>query len=85
MKLHKERSRLKVRANIFGNRVVNAWNQLSEDFVIPPSLNAFNGRLDKHWSRHPSKFFPLAMSLAQQPDIETIIEMFQKPIYLLLV
>ena len=52
----------KAKANSF-----NAWNQLPEDVVMAPSLNVFKGQLNKHWSRHTSKF--TATCLAQQPDI----------------
>ena len=56
LKLFKERPRLNVRANSFSNRVTNTWNQLPEDIVMAPSLNAFKGRSNKHWSSHPYKF-----------------------------
>ena len=56
LKLFKERVRLNVRANSFSNRVTNTWNQLPEDIVMAPSLNAFKGRLNKYWSSHPYKF-----------------------------
>ena len=56
MKLYKERLRLNARANSFNNRVGNTWNKLPEDVVMAPSLNAFKLQLNKHWSRHPSKF-----------------------------
>ncbi|MCG8047037.1 MAG: reverse transcriptase domain-containing protein [Candidatus Thiodiazotropha endolucinida] len=55
-KLYKKRSRLNVRANSFGNRIINTWNQLPETVVNAPSVNAFKSRLNKHWSKHPIKF-----------------------------
>ena len=55
-KLFKRRSRLNIRANTFGNRVVNSWNALPEKVVNAPSLNAFKSRLNKHWYGHPNKF-----------------------------
>ena len=55
-KLFKRRSRLNIRANTFGNRVVNSWNALPEKIVNAPSLNAFKSRLNKHWYGHPNKF-----------------------------
>ena len=58
MKLYKERPRLNVRANSFSNRVANTWNQLPESVIMAPSLNAFKGRLNAHWKRHPKKFNP---------------------------
>ena len=39
LKLFKHRSRLKIRANRFSNRVVDAWNSLPESVVQAPSLN----------------------------------------------
>ena len=56
LKLFKERPRLNVRANSFSNRVTNTWNQLPEDIVMAPSLNAFKGRLNKYRSSHTYKF-----------------------------
>ena len=55
IQLYKEKPRLNVRANSFSNRVVNTRKH-PENVVMAPSLNAFKGRLNKHWSRHPSQF-----------------------------
>ena len=55
-KLHKERSRLNLRAGTFSNRVINAWNKLPENVVNAPSLNAFKSSLNRHWHGHPYKF-----------------------------
>ena len=52
LKLYKKRSRLNVRANVFSNRVVNAWNALPNDVVLAPSLNSFKSRLNKFWHGH---------------------------------
>ena len=41
LKLFKHRSRLKIRANNFGNRVVDTWNSLPEQIVQASSLNCF--------------------------------------------
>ena len=38
--------RLNVRANSFSNRVVDTWNNLPEDVVNAPSVNAFKSRLN---------------------------------------
>ena len=48
-KMHKERCRLKVRENVFGQRIVNAWNSLPDMVVQSGSLNQFKARLDRHW------------------------------------
>ena len=54
-KLFNRRSRLNIRANSYGNRVVNSWNALPEKVVNAPSLNAFKSRLNKHWYGYPNK------------------------------
>ena len=41
LKLFKKRSRTNIRANVFSNRVVYAWNLLPNDVVLAPSLNSF--------------------------------------------
>ena len=58
LKLFKKWSRLNVRANVFSNRVVNAWNLLPCEIVLAPSLNTFKSRLNKFWYGHPLKFTP---------------------------
>lgn len=55
-KLYKERSRLNIRMNCFSNRVINTWNELPNNVVMAPSVNAFKGRLNQHWRGHPAKF-----------------------------
>lgn len=55
-KLYKERSRLNIRMNSFSNRVINTWNELPNNVVMAPSVNAFKGRLNQHWRGHPAKF-----------------------------
>ena len=48
-KLAKRYSRTALRAHSFANRVVDSWNELPEDLVTAPSLNAFKNRLDRFW------------------------------------
>ncbi len=50
-KIRKEKCKSDIRANFYGNRIVNLWNSLPADIVNAPSTNAFKNRLDKHW-RH---------------------------------
>lgn len=38
------------RKNILYNRVVNDWNNLTEEIVSAPSINNFKNRLDNYWS-----------------------------------
>ena len=51
-KLFQKRSRLNVRANAFGNRVVPDWNSLPSDVVNAISVNSFKSKLDKFWCDH---------------------------------
>ena len=48
-KLFQKRSRLNVRANTFGNRVVPDWNSLPSEVVNATSVNSFKNKLDKFW------------------------------------
>ena len=48
-KLKKERVKKTVRQLFYSNRIVNAWNALPDHVAEAPSVNAFKGRLDKHW------------------------------------
>ena len=68
LKLYKKRARLKVRANIFSNRVVDNWNSLTEDIVNAPSLNAFKSRLNWFWYGHPNKFSPACYAPGKVPE-----------------
>ena len=56
LKILKRRSRLKVRASVFSNRVVDVWNSLPNNVVTAPSLNSFKSRLNNHWHGHVLKF-----------------------------
>ena len=51
-KLFQRRSRLDVRANSFGVRVVSDWNSLPMEVVTANSTNSFKARLDKFWSNY---------------------------------
>lgn len=46
-KLEKRASRLDIRKNFYGLRVVGNWNSLPENVVNAPSVNSFKGRLDR--------------------------------------
>lgn len=48
MKLQKKECRTQLRANFFGNRIVNLWNSLPEYVVEAPSVNCFKGRFDRY-------------------------------------
>jgi hypothetical protein len=51
-KLLKVRSKTKIRANFYSNRITESWNNLSDHIVNAPSVNAFKNRLDAAWSEH---------------------------------
>ena len=40
------------------NILINAWNELPDNIVNAPSVNAFKNRLNNHWHGHPYKFEP---------------------------
>ena len=46
-KFYKFRSRLDTRKYFFSQRVVDVWNQLPEEAVTAPSVNAFKSKVDK--------------------------------------
>ena len=48
-KLKKQSCKSDIRKNVFSLRVFNLWNALPHDVVDAPSVDAFKGRLDKHW------------------------------------
>ncbi len=50
LKLQKNRCRTAFRQHTFSLRVTEDWNSLPEHAVTAPSLNAFKGRLDRHWA-----------------------------------
>ena len=58
LKLQKNRYRLDIRGNFFGNRTVNTWNSLPEKVVTAPTVDTFKSRLDQHWKDLPSLYDP---------------------------
>jgi len=50
MKLYVEKRRLNCRKYSFSHRSVTYWNDLPQDVVDAPSVNAFKNRLDKMWA-----------------------------------
>ena len=47
LKIHKKRSRLNIRKFTFSQRIVEDWNNLTEETVNAPSLNSFKRHLGK--------------------------------------
>lgn len=58
LKLRKDRHNLSVRANFFSHRVIDEWNNLTEEVVTAPTVNAFKSRLDSLWKNRPSVYEP---------------------------
>ena len=56
LKIFKLCSRLKVRASVVSNRVVDVWNSLPNNVVTAHSLNSFKSRLNNHWHGYELKF-----------------------------
>ena len=55
LKIFKERCRLNIRKNSFVYRSTDVWNSLPQSVVDAPSVQSFEGRLDKLWKNHPIK------------------------------
>lgn len=53
LKLFQQRAQKDVRKYSFTVRVVSTWNNLPNEVIGAPSLNAFKGRLDNHWKDQP--------------------------------
>ena len=58
LKLQKQRCRKNIRANYFSNRINTTWNNLPEEVVSAPSVEAFKRRLDNFWKDLPNIFDP---------------------------
>ena len=56
LKLAKNWCRTALRAHAFSQRVVNLWNNLSEETVTASSVNSFKNRLDQEWENKPWRF-----------------------------
>ena len=53
LKLPTNRARTNIKAHSFTHRIVSDWNNLPDDVISAPSINAFKNRLDTHWKNHP--------------------------------
>jgi len=51
MKLMKRDCNSQIRGNVFGLRVVNAWNSLPQDVIDATTVNCFKGRYDSFNAR----------------------------------
>ena len=56
LKIKKQRSRLNVRKHFFTNRIVDLWNNLTEEIISAKNLITFKNRLDKYWANQPMKY-----------------------------
>ena len=52
LKLVKNNTNLNVRLHTFSNRVINDWNNLSENAVQCRTVNAFKSTLKREWSNN---------------------------------
>ena len=66
LEIFKRRSRLKVRASVFSNRVSDVWNSLPNNVVTAGSLNSFKSRLNNDWHGHELKFRTKTFSATSQ-------------------
>ena len=63
LKLRKRECHSNIRQNFFSCRVVNMWNSLSEEVVIPESVNSFKGRFDRWYADSKYKLKPVTTGL----------------------
>ena len=56
LKLVKPRANSSLRLNSFSLRVINDWNDLSDETVNSKSLNSFKTNLKREWLDHPEKY-----------------------------
>ena len=55
-KLNKPRANSSLRLNSFSMRVINDWNDLTNETVNSKTLNAFKTNLKREWFNHPEKY-----------------------------
>ena len=58
LKLYKTRISSRIGGNILATRVVNDWNDLSDEVVKAESVNVFKTRLEKEWANKEWKYEP---------------------------
>ena len=56
--LFKRQFRLDLRKHFFSQRVIDDWNNLSENVISSDSINQFKSRLNKLWKDKQTKFEP---------------------------
>jgi len=61
-KLNKGRAKYDLRKFYFTNRVVNAWNSLTDHVVLSETVNTFKSRLDKFW-QHQDMIYDFQVEL----------------------
>ena len=65
LKIFKRCSRMKMRASVFSNRIIDVWNSLPKNVVIASSLNSFKSMLNKHWHGHELKVLAKCYTLCE--------------------
>ena len=56
LKLKANKCSTRSRLHFFTQRVVNKWNNLSNDTISAPSVNSFKNKLDREWKEKEGKF-----------------------------
>ena len=60
---------------------MNAWNVLPDHVVEAPSVNAFKGRLDRHWQGLRYHMYPvLDADNPNKPDIERPLSLIKSEV-----
>ena len=82
-KLFKCTNWLQLRRNSFSQRVIDKWNQLPEQVVSPPSINAFKSRFNvytqKDWNKScPPLLLTKAVRQSQPKPVKTTNEIIFK-------
>ena len=56
LKLQANHCNTRNRLHFFSQRIINKWNNLTEDTISAPSINSFKNRLDKEWEGKEGKY-----------------------------
>ena len=75
LKLYKPRITSRIGGNILATRVVNDWNDLSDEVVKAESVNVFKTRLEEEWANKEWKTRILSwIKLLNCPQVVFIVE-----------
>ena len=68
----RDRSRLNCRKYFFSHRSVGEWNQLPQEVIDAPSVNAFKNRLDHFWTDVSTSSFASQLTAQQVISVDAI-------------